>query len=388
MESTVENCIHCGKSLKEGHARGHRNYCSVKCYNTHRNIRILTERSEQLIKSEDKIEGVDYVIDQWNGLATPRIYGRWFDTFHPGKTYEEYKAEFPDSPVQSSKDKAATSSHGSSHMKTEKYRKMFSEMFKGDKNPGSKANTTEQQRRERSPYCEEFYIKRGLPLSMRYEVLAKAKSKRKSHFSKEYWIEKGYTEEEAIEQIKKIQATNGLESYVKRYGEEEGTRRYNERISKYAKKMSEKYHRGEYSTRPKIGGYRVSRFEKAIIDRCINDLHLNESEVYCYKGDNHQLILEGDEHCKYYYDFCYRDKIIEFNGDYWHMNPTKYKADHYSKQMKKTAAEIWEDDRIKKEVAERNGYKVFYIWEKDAKKNFEGCVKKCIEFLNEVSKTD
>ena len=56
--------------------------------------------------------------------------------------------------------------------------------------------------------------------------------------------------------------------------------------------------------------------------------------------------------------------------------------------MKKTAAEIWEDDRIKKEVAERNGYKVFYIWEKDAKKNFEGCVKKCIEFLNEVSKTD
>ena len=388
MESIGEYCLHCGKSLKEGHARGHRSFCSNFCYNRYRSIKILKERSNRLIDSSLYIEGEDYVIDQWNGLATPRIYGKWFDIFHPDRKYEEYKSEFPDKPVQSLKDKKAVSSGGGAHMKTEKYRELFSEKFKGDNNPCSKARTTEQQRRERSPYCEEFYIKRGLPLSMRDEVLAKAKDKRKSHFSKEYWIEKGHTEEEAIEQVKKIRATNGLESYVKRYGEEEGTRRYNERISKYAKKMSEKYHRGEYSTRPKIGGYRVSSFEKAIIDRCIDDLHLDESEVYCYKGDNHQLILEGEEHCKYYYDFCYKDKIIEFNGDYWHMNPAKYKADHYAKQMKKTAAEIWEADRIKKEVAERKGYKVLYIWEKDAKKNFEGCVEKCIEFLNEVTEAN
>lgn len=50
-------------------------------------------------------------------------------------------------------------------MKTDKYKKMFSEKIKGDKNPMHKSNTTEQFRKEQSPFSEEFYKKRFPELS-------------------------------------------------------------------------------------------------------------------------------------------------------------------------------------------------------------------------------
>ena len=34
--------------------------------------------------------------------------------------------------------------------------------------------------------------------------------------------------------------------------------------------------------------------------------------------------------------------LIEYNGDYWHANPTKYKADYFNHKKNKTAQEIWD----------------------------------------------
>lgn len=60
--------------------------------------------------------------------------------------------------------------------------------------------------------------------------------------------------------------------------------------------------------------------------------------------------------------------IIEVNGDYFHANPKMYKEDDlvFSYQKcKKTAKEIWEKDIVKKELAEKYNYRVYYIWESD-----------------------
>ena len=70
----------------------------------------------------------------------------------------------------------------------------------------------------------------------------------------------------------------------------------------------------------------------------------------------------------FYYDFYIQDKILlEINGDYWHANPSIYKADdvirypgHY-----KTAKDKWDADNIKKQVAIDNNYNIHYIWESD-----------------------
>ena len=75
-------------------------------------------------------------------------------------------------------------------------------------------------------------------------------------------------------------------------------------------------------------------------------------------------------------------KIIEFNGDYWHMNPKIYKANDINKTKKLTAQEIWDFDKRKMECAEEHGYKVLYIWESEYNESRSAVIKKCMEFFN------
>ena len=77
------------------------------------------------------------------------------------------------------------------------------------------------------------------------------------------------------------------------------------------------------------------------------------------------------ENKKWLYDiFLPTEKIIiEFNGDYWHMNPNKHSSSDYNKTAHRTAEEIWKRDEEKRNDAISSGYKIFYIWESDYKKS-------------------
>jgi len=61
--------------------------------------------------------------------------------------------------------------------------------------------------------------------------------------------------------------------------------------------------------------------------------------------------------------------LIEVNGDYWHCNPSKYKAEEIVKfhSNSKKVSDIWEKDDVKKKLAEIDGFKVVYIWEEEMK---------------------
>ena len=74
-------------------------------------------------------------------------------------------------------------------------------------------------------------------------------------------------------------------------------------------------------------------------------------------------------------------KVIEFNGDYWHCNPTKYNENYYHKHLKMYAKERWVNDRIRVEKTNDYGYQVLIIWESDYRKNPEQTLQKCIEYL-------
>ena len=55
---------------------------------------------------------------------------------HNNISVEEYRKMFPDAPIMSKKDYEKSSRFGDdNHMRKDKYRKMFSDMFKGDNNP-------------------------------------------------------------------------------------------------------------------------------------------------------------------------------------------------------------------------------------------------------------
>lgn len=68
---------------------------------------------------------------------------------------------------------------------------------------------------------------------------------------------------------------------------------------------------------------------------------------------------------RYNWDIVFKNKVIlEINGDFWHANPNMYKANDILLGDKK-AKDIWDKDKRKKNKAEANGYKVYYLWENE-----------------------
>lgn len=110
---------------------------------------------------------------------------------------------------------------------------------------------------------------------------------------------------------------------------------------------------------------------------------ISNSDYVKYYNLNGEFFIESDN-TYYLYDFKYLNKIIEFNGDVYHGNPTIYKEDDICVNFKDKpliAKELWERDRIKTNLAIENGFEILTIWESEYKSNKELTIKKCLDFI-------
>lgn len=83
-------------------------------------------------------------------------------------------------------------------------------------------------------------------------------------------------------------------------------------------------------------------------------------------------------------DFCFENKIIEFNGDKVHANPKKYKADDivdYQFYNNIKAQTIWDKDFKRSKFLESEGYEILVIWASECQLNKEKIRDKCLNFL-------
>lgn len=87
----------------------------------------------------------------------------------------------------------------------------------------------------------------------------------------------------------------------------------------------------------------------------------------CRYGEDELHLWENDIHYKY--DFCYKNVIVEFNGDFWHMNPTIYTSTDINKVTMKTALETWNNDHNKHQLAIKRGYNIITVWEQTYKQD-------------------
>lgn len=186
--------------------------------------------------------------------------------------------------------------------------------------------------------------------------------------SKQYYIDK-YGEEEGLNKYniwKKSQDHGSINFFINKYGQEKGT-------IKYIETNKTKFIKSYYSK---------------ISQECFNEI----SEFI----ENSNLILFGDKELQLYttdnniikrfcYDFCYQNKIIEFNGDKWHCNPKFFKENDFNiKKIK--AKDVWDYDKKKKELAESRGYEVLIIWEDDWKNNKIKTLNKVLNYLGIINK--
>lgn len=373
-KSCIKVCKKCGKEFvaQSGYVR----YCNdcaeeVKKENLHKNQ--LKQRKKKLDKLvKNGIEGYDYIIDMWSGEPTTRIGDRWFHIKYPNKTMDDYKREFPNSPLVCKKLIEKISENSKKYMNRPEIKKFYSEKIKGDKNPNAKCNTTEEQRKSVSPFSKSF---KGYQCMSDDEKVANIKSCLKldkvgrTTNQIEYWINKGYTEEEAKQKVSDRQRTFTLDKCIEKYGQEKGVEVWKERQYKWVHSLQQSFEKDGDSRTP------ISKFESDCKKRICEILHIDIPHKQKYISD------KNNNH--YSYDLTINNKIIEFNGDYWHCNPNLYCEDYFNKSKQKTAHEIWEYDKIKINCAKSFGYDVLVIWESEYNKDKEGTIQKCIDFLTQ-----
>ena len=279
----------------------------------------------------------------------------------------------------SSNDNKNSTRNGGKHMKDEKYKKMFSEMFSGENNPNHKSKTTEEERKYRSPFSKKFIGYVGLKDEEISEKILKLNVEiskyRINTTSIDYWINKGYYAIEAKLKLRERQSTFSLEKCINKYGEEEGIKVFNERTNKWQKSLLE-------NGNMKMGFSLISQ----VLFDMISDT-LNGKFIYATNGG--EFRIDKDSGGVWIYDFAdtSRKKIIEYQGDLYHANPSKFKPTDtpHPYRKGKTSDEIWLVDKNKLEHAERSGYKVLYIWDSEFSKVGQSkrneILKKCVDFI-------
>lgn len=172
-----------------------------------------------------------------------------------------------------------------------------------------------------------------------------------SHFSKEYYINLGYSENEAQAIISKKNSRNE-KFFISKYGEVEGKQKYKEFIQK---------------TTAFLKNIRCSKIATELFDKLkneFNDLNFryaeNEVKITDFNGNNYYIDCVIDNGKKF---VC-----IEFNGDFWHANPKKYQSDEIV-AWGKTAQEIWKKDENKSTLILEHFDDLKIVWESEINLN-------------------
>lgn len=292
------------------------------------------------------------------GKESSRIYGAHLKSH--GLTSEEYLKMFPGESLCSDSDKFETSKNSGKHMKEEKYKKMFSEKLKGENNPNHKTKTTEEQRKMRSPFSKEFlkYDNENQVIEFSKKV-SESIGPEKRPTRVEYWLKRGFSEEESIKIISENQKTFSLEKCIEKYGEEKGKERWMKRQEKWIKN----YKKSNFSmVSQKLFWSIYEKLEDeneiyfATLKNGITDFTGGNNE-YRMKLEN--IVLLPDFYVKN------KNKIIEFDGTYYHRN---------NPENKKRSL-------IRDQELINEGFEIFHVSEYEYSKNPEKVLSECLEFL-------
>ena len=255
--------------------------------------------------------------------------------------------------------------------------------------------------KKRSRNCKEFWIEKGFSekdsirkseevmSEIHRKTFAKFKSDPDKYRSKnpttlEYYLKRGHSEDVATKMLSQRQTTFSKEICIERYGEERGLCVWEARQRKWIGTMDSKSdeEKIEINRKKLFNGAGYSAISQKLFWSIYeefkeNNVHFEElnNEIIRYDKDN-------KKHYRYdYFDFT-KKKVIEFNGDYWHCNPSKYDENFIHPLLNLDAGTIWENENKKLEWIRRRNYKVLVIWESEYRKEPKQVLQKCIDFIN------
>lgn len=195
-----------------------------------------------------------------------------------------------------------------------------------------------------------------------------------------YYIAKGFTELEAKELLRNRQTTFTLDKLIEKHGQEVGFERWKERQIKWLATLNSKSdeEKLEINKKKLYKNGMKSKSETNLFNMLLEVTGLNLISQF-------ELPRKDKPESLYVYDIVYNNKIIEFNGDFWHANPNSFMFNDIVKhpRVSKIAEDIWESDKKKCDYANELGYEVLIIWETDFKNRKNEVIAKCTNFLTQ-----
>ena len=260
-----------------------------------------------------------------------------------------------------------------------------------------------QKGKENPSHSEECRNGRRSPLSMNYkgyDGLNNTEKKQKiSQFEKnvadareangnnsltvEYYVNKGFSIDEAKKKLKERQSTFSLEKCISQYGEDEGRKIFAERQEKWQSTLKskpieeiERINKAKATSSKFLKSY--SKISQCLFDAIYEQIKDSYTTIYyatlctsikenSVQNHEYEVILPDGIH-RYFLDFYVKDnnKVIEFDGDYWH-------GEKRGNQKR---------DREREEKLKALGYvNILHIKERDYKANPQKVIDECVEFI-------
>ena len=186
-----------------------------------------------------------------------------------------------------------------------------------------------------------------------------------------YWMKKGLSEEEAKKMVSERQSMFSKEKCIEKYGEEKGLQVFRERQRKWQETLKSRYTKSEMAKWKKsfTGSSKESfnlfmPFYKELKEHYTCLFQNKEEKMIEYR------IIDSTHDTWYYYDFTILELglIFEYNGEHIHPNPSMSKEEWDKWRhcfSNETADEVYERYKQKIRIAEQNGFKVVQLWRKD-----------------------
>lgn len=189
-----------------------------------------------------------------------------------------------------------------------------------------------------------------------------------------------------------------LEYFIEKYGEVAGTEKY-EQINFFKSHSFESYlfkcdndvekATEQYLNRIKTVRTPYSNIANELFDHLFDNLKkLNYHKIFYSNNIGEWYVYDNNRKRTFFLDFYFRElrRGIEFNGDYWHANPKKYKPNteiKFPNNVIKITDEIWSEEVYKLELFKRHPDidEVLVIWEDDFRTNKQLIIEQCLKFL-------
>lgn len=236
-----------------------------------------------------------------------------------------------------------------------------------------------------TPANTQFWINKGFFENEAKEFVIKNQSNASKHVNYEkrllpsnlgYWVNKGFSEEESKQKVSEYQSTFSLNKCIQKYGKEEGEKRFTERQNKWLSSL--------LTNGNMVIGY--SKISQELFYKILETYDIMDREKIYFATHNGEYRIEKENGGVWLYDFTdlQNKKIIEYNGDDYHGNPNKYIAyDNPNPFRKKiTAQEMWDKDKKKLLQANEQGFEILVIWDSEYRwGNKQEIINKCVKFL-------